>query len=58
MKCFFNEGLVIFDKEMKDFYKTKQLNVKTPERKLQLVWDKIFNLLVIFFNFQLLSGFQ
>ena len=41
MKCFFNEGLVMFDKEMKVFYKTKQLNVKTPERKLQLVWDKI-----------------
>ena len=35
MKCFFNEGLVMFDKEM------KQLNVKTPERILQLVWDKI-----------------
>ena len=30
-----NEGLVIFDKEMKVFYKTKQLKVKTPERKLQ-----------------------
>ena len=28
MKCFFNEGLVMFDKEMKVFYKTKQLNVK------------------------------
>ena len=41
MKCFFNEGLVMFDKEMKVFYKTKQLKVKTPERKLQLVWDKI-----------------
>ena len=41
MKCFFNEGLVMFDKEMKVFYKTKQLNVKTPERKLRLVWDKI-----------------
>ena len=39
-KCFFNKGLVMFDKEMKVFYKTKQLNVKTPERKLQLVWDK------------------
>ena len=37
MKCFFNEGLVMFDKEMKGFYNTKQLNVKTPERKLQLV---------------------
>ena len=31
MKCFFNEGLVMFDK----------LKVKAPERKLQLVWDKI-----------------
>ena len=41
MKCFFNEGLVMFEKEMKVFYKTKQLNVKTPERNLQLVWDKI-----------------
>ena len=40
-EMFFNEGLVMFDKEMKVFYKTKQLNVKTPERKLQLVWDKI-----------------
>ena len=34
--------LIMFDKEMEVFfYKTKQLNVKTPERKLQLVWDKI-----------------
>ena len=40
-EMFFNEGLVMFDKEMKIFYKIKQLNVKTPERKLQLVWDKI-----------------
>ena len=31
MKCCFNEGSVMFDK----------LNVKTPERKSQLVWDKI-----------------
>ena len=38
---FFNEGLVMFDKEMKVFYKTKQLKVKIPESKLQLVWDKI-----------------
>ena len=36
-EMFFNEGLVMFDKEMKVFYKMKQLNVKTPERKLQLV---------------------
>ena len=41
MKCFFNEGLVMFDKQMKVFYKTKQLNLKTQERKLHLVWDKI-----------------
>ena len=42
MKCFLNEGLVLLlDKEMKVFYQTKQLKVKTPERKLQLVWDKI-----------------
>ena len=41
MKCFFNEGLVMFQKEMKVFYNTKQLNVKTQERNLQLVWDKI-----------------
>ena len=34
MKCFFNEGLVMLNKEVKVFYKTKQLNVKTPERKL------------------------
>ena len=37
----FNEGLVMFNKEVKVFYKTKQLNIKTSERKLQLVWDKI-----------------
>ena len=37
----FNEGLVMFNKEVKVFYKTKQLNTKTSERKLQLVWDKI-----------------
>ena len=41
MKCFFNEGLVMFEKEMKVFYKSKQLSVKTPEPNLQLVWDKI-----------------
>ena len=40
MKCFFNEGLVMFDKEMKGFCKRKQLNVKTSERKSQLVCDK------------------
>ena len=38
---FFNEGLVMFDKEMKVFYKRKQMNVKTQECKLQLVWYKI-----------------
>ena len=41
MKKFFNESLIMFDKEMEFFYKTKQLKVKTPERKSQLVWDKI-----------------
>ena len=41
MKCFLNDGLVMFDKEMKVFYKMKQLKVKTPEHKLQLVWDNI-----------------
>ena len=35
------KGLVMFDKEMEVFYKKKRLNVKTPERKLKLVWDKI-----------------
>ena len=30
---FFNEGLEMFDKEIKAFYKMKQLKVKTPERK-------------------------
>ena len=34
---FFNESLLMFDKEIKLFYKTKQLKVKTPEPKLQLV---------------------
>ena len=42
MKLFFNESLVMFDKEMKVFDKTKHLKVETPERKLHLVWDKIF----------------
>ena len=41
MKYFFSEGLVMFEKEVKIFYKTKQLNVKTPECNLQLLWDKI-----------------
>ena len=41
MKYFFNEGLVMFEKEMKVFYKTKQLKVKTLELNLQLVCDKI-----------------
>ena len=39
MKCFFNKGLVIFDKEMKDFLLNETNKVKTSERKLQLVWD-------------------
>ena len=43
MKCFFDEGLVMFEKEMKVFYKMKQLKVKIPERerRLQLFWDNI-----------------
>ena len=42
MKCFFNEGLVLLDEEIKVFfYQIKQLKVKTPERKLQLGWNKI-----------------
>ena len=42
-EMFFNEGLVMFDKdkEIEVFYQTKQLKVKTPRRQLQLVWDKI-----------------
>ena len=32
-EMFFNDGLVTFNKEVKVSYKTKQLNVKTPERK-------------------------
>ena len=41
MKCFFNEGLVILDREMKvSLIKQKQLKVKTPELKLQMVWDE------------------
>ena len=34
---FFNESLLMFDKEIKLFYKTKQMKVKTPEPKFQLV---------------------
>ena len=43
-EMFFNEGLVMFDKdkEIEVFYQTKQLKVKTPRRQLQLVWDKIW----------------
>ena len=37
----FYEGLVMFDQEMKVFYKAKQMKEKTPERKLHLVCDKI-----------------
>ena len=41
LKCLFNEDLVMFDKEINGFfYKTKQLKIKTPEHKLQLVWNK------------------
>ena len=39
MKCFFNKGLVIFDKEMKDFLLNETNKVKTSEHKLQLFWD-------------------
>ena len=35
MKSFFNESLVMFDKEINFFYKMKQLKVKTLERKSQ-----------------------
>ena len=38
----FSESLVMFGKAIKFFYKTKQPKVKTPERKLQLVLDKIW----------------
>ena len=43
-EMFFNEGLVMFDKdkEIEVFYQTKHLKVKTPRRQLQLVWDKIW----------------
>ena len=37
---FFNEDLLMFDKEIKVFYRTKQLKVKTSESNLQLVWNK------------------
>ena len=30
----------MFDREMKVFYKTRQMKEKTPERKLHSVWDK------------------
>ena len=35
MKSFFNESLVMSDKEINFFYNTKQLKVKTLERKSQ-----------------------
>ena len=35
-KFFFKESLVMFDKSLMN-----QLKVKTRERKLRLVWDKI-----------------
>ena len=38
---FFNEGLVLLDKEMKVFLSNKTAEGKNTERKLQLVWDKM-----------------
>ena len=32
-EMFFNKGLVMFDKEMKVFYKIKQQKVKTPKTR-------------------------
>ena len=40
-KMFFNEGLVLLDKEMKVFLSNKTAEGKNTERKLQLVWDKM-----------------
>ena len=40
-EMFFNEGLVLLDKEMKVFLSNKTAEGKNTERKLQLVWDKI-----------------
>ena len=34
---FLNEGLVMFDKEMKVFYKTKQLNTRTEILKMNVL---------------------
>ena len=41
MKHFFNEGLVMFEKEIKVSCKTKQLNLETPKHNLKLLWDEI-----------------
>ena len=38
---FFNEDLVLLDKEMKVFLSNKTAEGKNTERKLQLVWDKM-----------------
>ena len=40
-EMFLKGGLVMLIKMWKFFDKTKELKVKTPERKLQLVWDGI-----------------
>ena len=40
-EMFFNEGLVLLDKEMKVFLSNKTAEGKNTERKLQLVWDKM-----------------
>ena len=38
---FFNEDLVLLDKEMKVFLSNKTAEGKNTKRKLQLVWDKM-----------------
>ena len=40
-EIFFNEGLVLLDKEMKVFLSNKTAEGKNTELKLQLVWDKM-----------------
>ena len=42
-EMFLNKGLVMFDKEIQVFFKNDTTKgKKTPERKLQLVWDKMW----------------
>ena len=42
-EMFLNKGLVMFDKEIQVFFKNDTTEgKKTPERKLQLVWDKMW----------------